>query len=393
MIPPMQHGGVRPLAEHDDREHHADQGIGGTDRGHHGDRSQLERSVVRDVGRRREHRVQRDRAEDGGNRTNRVAAGEHDARRDDRRERLGDDHRPQAADAPADDGAEEVREPPAHGRDEPVDHAGARTSASASTATAPRRPTTSGLASSETSRSRRSWAARPIDATAAATAPRSCSASVEAAALRPAPRRSASGLARRERCRDERRRAGLGERAARPHRHARAEPRIDQRADEHLGRRATICCTSTFGAAAPARRAASAPSAAAASTSAFRRSPRPNAAQPRLVREAPAPAPSPRPRRPIGGRPRPRPAPGSRRPPPSGGGRRRARGSARPAASSSGPSTPRSSRRAPRAGSACGGGSVARRRPRSALQLEQRPDRAGRRAMTLQERQRAANAG
>ena len=46
-------------------------------------------------------------------------------------------------------------------------------SAKASTATAPRRPTSNGFASRDTSRPRRSWAARAIDSTARATARKS----------------------------------------------------------------------------------------------------------------------------------------------------------------------------------------------------------------------------
>src|SRR5439155_870327 len=98
----------------------------------------------------------------------------HDDRgRRQRGEPLGDDHGPEAADPPPDDGSEEVGGAPPERREQTLDHAGARASARASTATAPRSRTTSGLASSDTRRSRRTCAARATCATAAATAPRS----------------------------------------------------------------------------------------------------------------------------------------------------------------------------------------------------------------------------
>ena len=138
---------ARALAEHDDREHHADERVGRADRRHHRERAELERPVVGDVGGRGEHRVQR--------RSTRPA------------------RRPTARSCPAASamtvttaalnvcatstthrlpirrpviGAGEVGEAPAERRDEAVDHAaprrpGVRASASASTATAPVRPT------------------------------------------------------------------------------------------------------------------------------------------------------------------------------------------------------------------------------------------------------------
>src|SRR5207244_5046687 len=106
-----------------------------------------------------------------------VPAERDDPARRQRGEHLRDDHGPEAADPPPDDGSQEIGGAPPERREQALDHEGARASARASTATAPRSRTTSGLASSETRRSRRSCAARAICATAAATARRSCFAS------------------------------------------------------------------------------------------------------------------------------------------------------------------------------------------------------------------------
>ena len=146
---------------------------------------------------------------------------------------LADQHGHQRPEAPARQVGEEVREAPAERREEAVDHAGGFASANASTATAPRGPTSSGLASSDVIRCRRSCVARAIASTALATR-----AQIVLVGVQPAPLRLrldvGAGLLGGQRRGDEGRVPRLGERAAGPDRDRRAELLVDDRADQHL---------------------------------------------------------------------------------------------------------------------------------------------------------------
>ena len=168
------------------------------------------------------------------------------------------------------DRAGEVGEPPAEGGREAVDHPG-RTSARASTATAPRSPTSKGFASNEVSRPRRSWAIRAIASTAVAAARRSCVLRVEPAVRCLVERRRREPV-RGQRTRHEDRSPLLGEGSARSHRDHRPEPLVDDGAHEHLGAPHHLL-HEHLRRACPARLAASSTSAAATSTSVALRSP------------------------------------------------------------------------------------------------------------------------
>ena len=137
------------------------------------------------------------------------------------------------AEAAAGEGGEEVGEAPAERRDQAVDHAGGFASASASTATAPRGPTSNGFASSEVT---------PIAKVVRGARDRLDGlrdrAEVMLVLVQPAPlglrRHERAGLLRGQRRGHERRFSRLRQRAARADGDRRAELLVDQGAHEHL---------------------------------------------------------------------------------------------------------------------------------------------------------------
>ena len=285
-IPPVSARRLGSLAEDDDREHHADQRVGRADRRDDGHRPQLQRPVVGHVGRRREDGVQRQRSGERRDRTDRVP-GEHDDRgRHERRRTPGAMITVQRLPIRLpDDGAEEVGASP---------HPSAASRPSITRALEPRpgrrprprrgRRTTSGLASSDVRRSRRSWRARdPRDRRRHRT--EVVLRLVQAAGRRVRLHVRARGL-RAERRRHELRRRPP-RRARRP---AASCTHAPNRSSTHARRpgprrRRSSPARAPSARRAPARRAAVSTAAAAAATASAPWTSMPNAAQLRLVRQ------------------------------------------------------------------------------------------------------------
>src|SRR5204863_8372173 len=136
----------------------ADHRVAGADRRDHHHRAELEGAVVHEVRTGGHDAVDDKDPDDAAEAFETLATDEQDHRRRECAEHRRDDHGREAADAPAAHRCAEVGATPAESGEQAPDHSG-RASARASTATAPRAPTKSGLASSEVMRARRSWAA------------------------------------------------------------------------------------------------------------------------------------------------------------------------------------------------------------------------------------------
>ena len=160
----------RAFAEEDGRQDHADERVGRAHGRDDGDGPELQRPVMRHVRGRRERRVHGEPAERAQDDAGVVTAGEHEDRHDRRARALGNEHHPEAPEPPRGDGPAEVRQAPARARRRGRRSRGSGFGERVDRHGAARSPTSSGFASSDVSRSRRSCAARAIAATADATA-------------------------------------------------------------------------------------------------------------------------------------------------------------------------------------------------------------------------------